>query len=187
VREVGRRERREIAKRLLDEAGVSRAWRRTTYVIRLVLRVLAVVGVAVFVAGLLVSKGLVWIGLALFLGSVVLMGVVVAAQWRKIRKVRWQEGTATFRKVEPGYVDTEYHFQEVDCEVELSPQRRIVWVNTRVDRMDAKRLAERLVVGATMRCLIDRIYYPELSAFPYAEPNAPLPSGCELRFWKGKA
>ena len=42
--------------------------------------------------------------------------------------------------------------------------------------------------GATMRCIIDRIESPFLlRAFPYAEPNAPLPSGRELKFRRAKA
>src|SRR6516165_4654978 len=107
VRELGRRERGEIFDRLVDEAGVSRARRRTTCVIARILVVLAVVGVAVFVAGLVVSKGLVWIGLALFLGSFVLFWAMVSARWRKIANVRWQEGAVTFRTVKPGRFDAD--------------------------------------------------------------------------------
>jgi hypothetical protein len=136
------------------------------------LLMLAVVGVSVFVAGLVVSKGLVWIGLALFLGSVVLILALVAALWRKVGTVRWQEGAVTFRIVRRGYFDHEYG-QSLDCKVELSPHGRIVWVQTRVGRVDEK----RLVVGATMRCLIDRTELVAFYAFPRAVPDAPLPAG----------
>jgi hypothetical protein len=195
VREVGRRERGEILDRLVDEAGVSHAWWRTTGVIARMLVVLAVVGGAVFVAGLVVSgEGLVWIGLALSLGSFVLLRAMVAARWQKIANVRWQEGAVTFRTVKPGRFDADWG-QRVDCEVELSPHERIAWVLTWVDVRDAR----RLVVGATMRCLIDRMEYSVLlRAFPNADPNHPLsaqrwwpptPSGPahELRFRKNKA
>jgi len=44
------------------------------------------------------------------------------------------------------------------------------------------------VVGAMMRCLIDRIgTRTVLRAFPYAPPNVPLPSGRELKFSRAKA
>ena len=189
----GSRERRKNLHRLTDEAA-SRGWQRTTTVIGRMLSVLAVVGVAVFVAGLLVSERLVWIGLALFLGSVVLSFALVAALYRKIGTIRWQEGTVTFRRVRRGYFDQEYDLQSLDCEVELSPQGRVAWVNTRVGRKDAERW---FVAGATMRCLIDRMESPAqrhcvlLRAFPNADPNVPLSarqrSGREVRFRKGKA
>jgi hypothetical protein len=44
---------------------------------------------------------------------------------------------------------------------------------------------ELLVVGATMRCLIDRMEsLIALRAFPYAQPDAQLPSGRELKFFR---
>jgi hypothetical protein len=45
--------------------------------------------------------------------------------------------------------------------------------------------AERLVVGATMRCQINRLDFPIVfRAFPYAASDAELPSGRELIFIK---
>jgi hypothetical protein len=47
-------------------------------------------------------------------------------------KVQRQDGTVTFRAVEPGGVDESG--QRVDCEVELSPQRHITRVYPTVGR-----------------------------------------------------
>ena len=93
--------------------------------------------------------------------------------------MRWQDGTVTFRTVEPGNVGESG--QRVDCEVELSPQWSLSRVYTTVGPLDA----ERIAVGATMRCLIDRMEtLIALRAFPYAQPEVPLPSGRELKFFR---
>src|ERR1700741_1661230 len=88
--------------RLLDEVGVGPAWQRTARGVARILSLLVVLGAGVFVVGLVAGGRLVWIGLALFVGSAVLWSVVVWAMLHKIAKVRWQEGTVTFRTVEPG-------------------------------------------------------------------------------------
>jgi hypothetical protein len=166
------------------DAEISRARQRTTRVVVRTVQVLALLGVAVFVfgvAGFGIARPLngvvISIGLALFGGCAVLM----AAIRRKVGKDRWQHGTVTFRTVEPGFVGESG--QRVDCEVELNPTGRITRVYTMVGPLDT----QRLVVGATMRCLIDRFEFIVLRAFPYAQPDAPLPSGRELKFSKAKA
>jgi hypothetical protein len=92
------------------------------------------------------------------------------AHHRDFEKVRWQdEGTVTFRTVEPGGVDDDvWH---VDCEVKLNPAGRI----TRVRSVTGD--IRRVVVGVTMRCQFDRLEVHEFRAFPDAGPDAPLPSG----------
>jgi hypothetical protein len=168
--------------RLLDEVGVSPAWQRTALVVARTLSLLAVLGVAVFVVGLVVGDGLVWIGLALFVGSAVLWSVVLWAMLHKIAKVRWQEGTVTFRTVEPGE-HTEYGWR-VDCEVELNPTGRITWVHTEKEIWGSALQEKRLVVGATMRCLIDRTEIVAFRAFPWAKPDGdPLPSSRRSAAW----
>jgi Protein of unknown function (DUF2510) len=166
------------------DAEISRARQRTTRVVVRTVQVLALLGVAVFVFGIAgfgiarpLNGVLISIGLALFGGC----AVVMAAIRRHTKDIRWQEGTVTFRAVEPGSVDESG--QLVVCEVELNPTGRITRVKTNVGPMDT----QRLVVGATMRCLIDRYELIVLRAFPYAEPDALLPSGRELKFSKAKA
>ena len=96
-----------------------------------------------------------------------------------VDKVRWQEGTVAFRTVEPGDVGEDG--QLVTCRVTVRPPANISRVATMVGPMDA----ERLVVGATMRCLIDRMDgMTPLRVFPYARPEAVLPSGRVLKFRK---
>ena len=189
-----RREQRETVRRVSEEAGIGPARRRTERVIVQTLKVLIVAGIALFVVGLVVGDPRVWIGgSALVLGAVVLVGVMGRQRLRRIEKVRWQDGTVTFRTVEPG--DVEEHGQRVTCDVEINPKPRMVYEadlnpTTRAARVFATvgpLDTERLVVGATMRCIIDRIEFPfVLRAFPYAEPNATLPSGRELTFMKAK-
>jgi hypothetical protein len=177
-----RRERRENAKRLLDEAGISRAAQRSQRVVFRALLALAILGIAAFVAGLIVNDGLVWIGLALFAGAVVFLFALGRARARKIEKVRWQDGTVTFRTVEPG--DVGESGQHVECEVELNPTGRAIRVATTVGPLDTQWLA----VGATLRCLIDRTdLFVVLRAFPYAQPEGPLPSGREVKFYRATA
>jgi hypothetical protein len=155
------------------------------------LLLLAVLGVAVFVVGLVVGDGLVWIGLALFVGSAVLLSVVVWAMLRKVAKVRWQEGTVTFRTVEPVENDIDYGWC-VDCEVELNPTGRITWVHVERASISGFALQEQLVVGATMRCLIDRMENVAFRAFPSTAPDGvPLSSnwtsGRRWVFHEGKS
>jgi hypothetical protein len=168
--------------RLLDEVGVSPAWQRTARGVARILSLLVVLGVAVFVVGIVVGGRLVWIGLALFVGSAVLWSVVVWAMFRKIAKVRWQEGTVTFRRVEAGE-HTEYGWR-VDCEVELNPTGRITWVHTEKEIWGSALQEKRLVVGATMRCLIDRTEIVAFRAYPWAKPDGdPLPSSGRSAAW----
>ena len=183
--ESARRDRRENVMRLKVEAGVSPARARAERVLGQTLRVLALAGVALIIVGIPVSavlgvgvnRGLVLIGLALAGGAVVLLAAMGWSAQHAIENVRWQYGTVTFRTVEPGHVGESG--QHVVCEVELKPTARIARVSTTVGPLDT----ERLVVGATMRCILDRVEFPYvLRAFPYAAPDAPLPSGRELDF-----
>jgi hypothetical protein len=110
---------------------------------------------------------------------------MVSARFRTIDEVRWQEGTVTFRTVEPGKVDEEFGQVRFVCEIELNPTARI----TRVRTSFAPPVPKRLVVGKTMRCLIDRLDIDiNLRVFPWvAKADAPLPSGRELQFYEEKA
>ncbi|MCP9276934.1 hypothetical protein [Mycolicibacterium arenosum] len=110
---------------------------------------LAVLGIAAFIAGVVVGGSLVWMGLALFAGSFIPLVVVVEVRERKIAKSRWQVGTVTFRTVEPGRVD-EYG-QEVVCEVTVNPTAPITRVAATIGLLDT----QWLVVGATTRCVAD--------------------------------
>ena len=189
AREERKRERRESLERVRAAAGVSRAQMgRTRLVLRRPLLMLAVLGVAVFIAGLVFRHTTSWIwigGLALFFAGFVPIIAWVVADDRKIEKVRWQEGTVMFRKVA---IEDHDGAKFVYCEVELNPNARITRVHTTVAPTPPG-VMKRLVVGATMRCLIERpdmfalrvFPYAELRVFPYAEPDAPLPSGRELR------
>ena len=160
---------------------ISRARQRTTRVVVRTVQGLALVGAALLIAGFYVGGTyhnwvLIWIGPALFASCAVVMVPIR----RKVRKDRWQEGTVTLRTVEPGFVGESG--QRVDCEVALNPIGRITRAYTMAGPMDT----QRLVVGATMRCLIDRYEFIVLRAFPYAQPDAPLPSGRELKFSKAR-
>jgi hypothetical protein len=107
-----------------------------------ILLLLVVLGIAVFVVGLVVGRRLAWIGLALFVGFVGFVvlwscGPVVlwsCGRWRcgpcctKSPRSGGRKGTVTFRTVEPGE-HTQYGWR-VDCEVELNPTGRITWVHT---------------------------------------------------------
>ena len=188
-------------KRVRDEAGVNPAQQgRTKLVVARTLAVLGLSGIAVFVAGLVLRHTTSWIwigGLALFFGGFVPIFGWIAADHSKVEKVRWQEGTVTFRTVELGTLTEDG--RDVNFEVELNPTGRITWVFTqlrqRYSRAEAYSGVEamgmlkekRLVVGATMRCLIDRIEDFAFRAFPYAKPDAPLPYGDELLFYEGKS
>lgn len=169
------------------DVEIGRARQRTTRVVVRTVQGLALLGVAVFFAGISSRFGgwpirdrngvLIWTGIALFAGCAVLMVPIR----RTVRKDRWQEGMVTLRTVEPGLVGESG--QDVVCDVELSPTGRITRVKTTVGPMDT----QRLVAGATIRCLIDRYEFIVLRAFPYAQPDAPLPSGRELKFSKARA
>jgi hypothetical protein len=173
---------RDRVRRLLDEAGVSRARQRTTRVVGRTLRVLAALGSAVFLVGVVVNDGAVWkVGLALFLGSFALMVPLTRARVREIEKVRWQDGTVTFRTVE--FRGDDDDGWDVDCEVELNPPGRITRVSTAVSGTGRA----RFVVGATMCCQFDRTDDREFRAFPDAGPEVPLPSGKKLSFRERKS
>jgi hypothetical protein len=178
----------DLERRLAEPhaAEISRARQRTTRVVVRTVQVLALLGVAAFFGGIVGIAGATsrFNGVMLIVGGLALFGgcaVVMAAIRRQLKDVRWQEGTVTFRTVEPGFVGESG--QRVDCEVELNPTGRITRVYTMVGPIDT----QRLVVGATMRCLIDRYEFTVLRAFPYAQPDAPLPSGRELKFSKARA
>jgi hypothetical protein len=172
-------ERREKTFRLLAEAGVSESRLRAEHAVAQVFKLLVVVGVACIVAGFLWRSPLIWIGVVLSIGSIVAVIAMGAYRLRSIEKVRWREGTITFRTIEPGHVHEDG--QDVVCEVEVSPPPYVLRMATTVGPMDV----QRLVVGATMRCRIDRTGLPiVLRAYPYAEPGAELPAGRELGFRK---
>jgi tetratricopeptide (TPR) repeat protein len=182
--------RREALKRVKYEAGVTPAQMgRTKLVVRRTMLMLPVLGIAVFIAGLVLHHTTPWIwigGLALFF-----LGFVPIVAWkvtddRKVEKVRWQEGTVTFRRVEPGRYGGGYSQHPVsadwrenfcfhDCEVELNPTGRITWVHEAGAYQDKPPATRGIIVGATIRCLIDRTELIAFYAFPRAVPDAPLP------------
>jgi len=164
---------------LMKEAGVSPWLRRFHMILWYVLLLLIILAVALTVIGIFVGGTLLEIGLPLLVSVVVLM---VAATWHRrylIAKVRWLAGTVTFRTVEPG--GTGEDGQYVVCQVTVRPPTNITKVSTTVGPLDA----QQLVAGATMRCLIDRNDgFKPLRVFPYAKPDAALPSGRVLKFRK---
>ncbi len=163
----------------MEEAGVGPARRRLHFAVRLAALLLAAVAVAVIVVGFVMDGALVRIGLALLGGAILLL---LATSWRRrylIRKVRWADGTVTIRTVEPGEVGEDGQY--VICRVHVNPPAKITRVATIVGPLDA----ERITVGATLRCLIDRAEgFSVLRVFPYAKPDVPLPSGRVLKFSK---
>jgi hypothetical protein len=119
------------------------------------------------------------IGLTTF--AVGAIAMILLSWWRRrlFATVRWQEGTVTFRSIEPGDVGEDGQY--VVCRITATPPVTVTRVATRVGPLDA----ERLVVGATMRCRFDRAStLAVLRAYPYAKPDAPLPSGRALKFHK---
>jgi hypothetical protein len=163
----------------VDEAGFSPGQRPVHFIVSLTLMVLIVAAVALVIVGIVVGGSLVWIGLALSVATVVLMIATSLHRRGLVDKVRRQEGTVTFRTVEPG--DVGEAGQYVACDIELNPPANFTRVATIVGPMDAK----LLVVGSTMRCLVDRIDgLHVLRVFPYAGADAPLPNGRMLKFHK---
>jgi uncharacterized membrane protein len=163
---------------LMVEARVSRGLRVFHLLLAVVSVLLVVAAVVACIAAFFVFD-LLEIALAL---TVVAIVVVVAASWHRrhlVDKVRWVDGTVTFRSVEPG--DTSEDGQYVECRVDVNPPADITRVATRVGPLDA----ERLSVGGTMRCLIDRYSRINvLRVYPYATPGTQLPSGHVLKFHK---
>jgi len=162
---------------LMEEAGVSPARRRVHARLWLVMMLLTVAAIALSVVSIFVRGALVEIGLA----SLVAAGALwfTTFWWRRhvIAKIRWLDGTVTFRSVEPGEVGDDGQY--VVCRVTLRPPVDITRVATTVGPLDAQHLA----VGGTMRCLIDRTNsFNVLRVFPYAQPDAKLPSGRMLKF-----
>ncbi|OBF48589.1 hypothetical protein A5787_09745 [Mycobacterium sp. 852002-50816_SCH5313054-b] len=192
-----RRDRLEDMMRLRVEAGVSLGRARAEVVLGQALRAILAAGIVVLALGL-VGAGvapsgglgrLVSIGLALSGVAAVLLVVRGLYSLHVVRKVRWQDGTVTIRRVQPGQVGE--NGQHVVCDVELKPNMpavyqagpnptaQIIRVATTVGPLDS----QWLVVGATMRCRIDRAEFEYLlRAFPYAAPNASIPSGRNLTF-----
>lgn len=165
---------------LMEEAGVSPGLRRFHTVLWFVLLVLSVVTVVLAVVGFFVGGTLLAVGLALFGSAVVVM--IAASMHRQylIAKVRWLDGTVTFHSVEPGGVGEDGQY--VVCQIALRPPtNHLTRVATTIGPLDA----QHLVVGATMRCLIDRADgFKVLKVFPYAKPDTTLPSGRMLQFHK---
>jgi hypothetical protein len=164
--------------RLMVEAGVSPVLRQLHRVVWYLMLLLVIATVALTVAAFF-NIDLLVPSFAAMLGTVVL---ILAASWHRrylVRTVRWQEGTVTFRSVVPGDVGEDGQY--VVCDVTIRPPSDITRVATQVGPLDA----ERLALGGTMRCLIDRnAGFRVLRVFPYATRDAPLPSGRMLKFHK---
>ena len=165
--------------RLMEEVGVSPLRRRFHVVLWAASMLLAIVAVVTTVVGIFVGVSMLEITFALIAAAVV---VILAANWWRrhlIRKVRWVEGTVNFRTVEPG--DVGENGQHIACRVDLNPPSDITRVATQVGPLDA----ERLALGGTMRCLIDRLEtFRFLHVYPYAPHDARLPYGRVLKFHK---
>jgi hypothetical protein len=180
--------RQKVVMRLKVEAGVSPVRAQAEYVLAQALRVLLVAGLALLVVGSLTSvvSGLVTV--AVLVGAIVLVIANGRRSLRVIDKVRWQDGTVTIRTVEPGHVGE--NGQHVVCQVELTPLARVVYYaspypTTQIVRVSATvgPLDIRpLVVGATMRCQIDRAEQVYMRVFPYDASSAPFASGRSLEF-----
>lgn len=162
---------------LMEEAGVSLARRRFHLILLVALVTLAIAAVVLIIVGVFVNSLLIWVGAAL---SVIAALGLVGSSWRRrqlIDTVRWEPGTVTFRTVEPGSVGE--NGQYVECDVTTDPLTDIHRVATTIGPLDA----ERMHVGTTMRCLIDRAStFNVLRVFPYAAPDATLPAGRVLKF-----
>jgi hypothetical protein len=164
---------------LMEEVGIGPMRRLFHFFLWAASILLAIVAIVTTVVGLFVGVSMLEITFALITAAVVL--ILVTTWWRRhlVRKVRWVEGTVTFRTVEPG--ETSEDGQYVECRVVLNPPSSITRVATRIGPLDA----ERLALGGKMRCRIDRLEtFRFLRVFPYAPPDAPLPYGRELKFRK---
>jgi hypothetical protein len=164
---------------LMEEVGISPLWRAFHFVLWAASMLLAAIAVVTAVVGIFVGVSMLEITFALITAAVVL--ILATNIWRRhlIRKVRWVEGTVTFRTVEPG--ETSEDGQYVECRVTIRPPSTVTRVATRIGPLDA----ERLSIGGTMRCLIDRLETTKfLRVFPYAPHDAPLPYGRMLKFHK---
>ena len=164
---------------LMKEAGVSRGLRLFHQVVWWILLLLIVPAVVLLVVGFAVGGTTLEIGIPLLVIIVALMVAATGHRRHLIAKVRWLDGTVTFRTVEPGTVGDDGQY--VVCQVTLRPSTHITRVATTVGPMDA----QHLVVGATMRCLIDRNgSFRVLRVFPYAKAEHALPTGRVLKFHK---
>jgi hypothetical protein len=160
----------------MEEAGVGRAWRRLHVIVwRLLVATLLVAvlltGIAFFRTSLLST------GLSLLTAAAA--GLIVVGGWRRylVRAVRWKEGTVTIRKIEAGEVGE--NGQRVVCVVRANPPIDVTRVATTIGPLDA----ERLMLGGTMRCLVNRAgTMTVMKVYPYASDKAPLPSGRALKF-----
>jgi hypothetical protein len=160
----------------MAEAGVNRVWRQL-HVIAWLLSVTVVVVAAALTAVGLVRNSLLDTGITLLMAGVA--GMTVVALWRRylVRAVRWQEGTVTIRKIEAGEVGEDG--QRVVCVVNANPPLDTLRVATTIGPLDA----ERLMLGGTMRCLVDRAgSMTVMKVYPYASKTVALPSGRELKF-----
>ena len=164
---------------LMEEVGISPLWRGFHFVLWAASMLLAAIAVVTAVVGIFVGVSMLEITFALITAAVV--SILATNWWRRylVRKVRWVEGTVTFRAVEAG--ETTEDGQYVVCRVTIRPPSNITRIATRIGPMDA----ERLALGGTMRCLIDRLgTFTFLRVFPYAPHDAPLPYGRMLKFRK---
>ena len=100
---------------------------------------LVVLCIAGITLGFVGDGALMWIGIGLFVAAVLALVILSKVRGRSIERARWQDGTVTFRTVEPGNVGESG--QRVDCEVELSPLQSFTRVYKKVGPLDAERIA----------------------------------------------
>lgn len=161
---------------LMEEAGVSRLWCRVHAIVWLFFVATAIVATLLTGIGFL-RTSLLGTGLSLLLAAVA--GLIGVGIWRRyvVRAIRWQEGTVNIRKVIPGEVGEDG--QRVVCVVRANPPVDVTRVATTVGPLDA----ERLMLGGTMRCLVNRAgTMTVMKVYPYASGKTPLPSGREWKF-----
>jgi hypothetical protein len=87
---------------LMEEVGISPLWRGFHFVLWAASMLLAAIAVVTAVVGIFVGVSMLEITFALITAAVV--SVLATNWWRRylVRKVRWVEGTVTFRAVEAG-------------------------------------------------------------------------------------